>query len=933
MMKYKSIAFLAILSFLSFETATAYVYFFTNEGAKQHWDPEDQPIPFSINQFGTEDISTFGNLENAIRQSFYAWDDTPLAEIAFSYQGPTSLSQRGQDEVNLVIFDSQPITYNGGLFTVSDQVGPSVVGITINTFYPTSGRVIDSDIIFNDLNYTFTVTEETDISRKMIKLQDVATHEIGHLIGLDHSFLDHATMWPYAKSGQSTLSEDDIAGTSNLYPAANFYTSTDSLGGRVTDAEGNPIWGIYVSAFKAETGERKVAAITDSQGRYMIMGLEQNTAYKLKACSVDLEHLGSYISQGADHSQYIPQYYSDVYRLEDAEALTTGFGSTDFDFNLEIATILARYDDNISGYWLITSPKTPISSNHYLAMRFPVNSLPEAFNVFGMTFWNNDLHMAWPRIMLTGGTDLQPDLDNVMRDVMDYVGKEAGFSTVEWETITLNNNRALWVIFQFPNLDTIGSGEGPGIWAENVEPYHHDLFYSTDNGATFLPYIDQKIDLLLYLTISPAEVTPAPIVQFEIKQLDFGLAKVGTQKIISVPISNTGTADLHLSAFESNKPSFFTISADNDLIPAGASDTLRVKFTPLTITTPITGTVSLSTDDPTRLWIDIAVSGQGAHPAAAVGATTLDFGEVQVGSSAQKSFTVRSTGPVSLLVSNFQPSSSHFSTAVDSIEIPEADSAAVNVTFAPLAGGAISGSLTFATDDSANPLFTIALSGTGLGGAPAKDCDFTGDGKSDLADVIAFMLVARANPDDPGLDWNGDGMYTVADVLGLLLDIKGGKCSFLAAALSSGPVKTDEEWRAGLTADDIAYAERMISRMNLEQDLELELKLALYGSGGTSPGLPKAYSLAQNHPNPFNPATTITYTVPETAAAGNVSIRVYDIRGGLVRVLVDEVKSAGRYTVFWDGTDQSGRGAGSGIYLYRMKAGGSVFTRKMVLLK
>ncbi len=250
-----------------------------------------------------------------------------------------------------------------------------------------------------------------------------------------------------------------------------------------------------------------------------------------------------------------------------------------------------------------------------------------------------------------------------------------------------------------------------------------------------------------------------------------------------------------------------------------------------------------------------------------------------------------------------------------------------------MAGGAISGSLEFDTDDPANPRFTVSLSGTGLGGTPARDCDFTGDGRSDVADVIAFMLLARNIPEDPRLDWNGDGKYTIADVLGLLLDIKGGKCSFLVAALSSGPVKTDGEWRAGLSADEIAYVEQMISRMNLDQDLELELRLALYGSGGGSPGLPKAYSLAQNRPNPFNPATAISYSVPDQVATAHVAIRVYDIRGRLVRVLVNEVKSAGRYTVFWDGTDQSGRKVASGVYICRMKADGSVFTRKMVLLK
>ena len=931
-MKYKSIAFLTIISCLAFETAQAYVYFFTPDGARQHWENEGQQISYSINQYGSEDIESFESLEYAINQSFIAWQSVPLSTVSFFYQGETELSQRSADNTNLVIFDSQPIAYNGGLFTVSDQVGPTVIGIAINNFYSESGEIIDSDIIFNDLEYTFTVTQETDLSQKRIKLQDVATHEIGHLLGLDHTFIEQGTMFPFARSGQSTLSADDSAGVASLYPSEDFYYLTDSLGGTVTDTAGNPIWGIYVSAFKAGTDEEKIAAITGSQGRYTIMGLEQNTAYKIKARSVDLVHLGSYIKQSGDPNHYIPKYYDDVYRLADAEPVTTGFGSTGFDFSMEMATTISRYEEDFPTIWITTVPVQTITSSHYLAVRFPASSLPPAFNVFGTTFWNNDLHMTWPSITLTGGTDTSPDLDNILGRVTDYIGQERDYSTVEWETATLTNNRTLWVVFQLPDLQVKGAGEGPAIGCEQVEPYRNDLFYSTDNGQTFNPHTSANYDPLMKLTVRLAETSPQPVVQFEITQLDFGFAKVNSEKILSVPISNTGTADLNLSEFESSKLNYFTITADHTLIPAGATDTLRIRFTPLTTTTKITGTVLLSTDDPTQPSITISVSGQGAHPAAAVGATALDFGEVEVGSSAQKSLAVRSTGQVSLLVTDFQFDSIHFSLAVDSIEIPAGDSAVVNVTFAPKAGGAFSDNLYFSTDDPANPGFTVALSGTGLGDA-AKDCDFTGDGKSDATDIIAFLLIARNTPQDTRLDWNGDGKYTIADVLGLLLDLKGGRCSSTAVAFSASQPTIDTEWRAGLTADEIAYLERMISLISPDQQTEQELRLALYGPGSGSAELPKAYSLAQNNPNPFNPSTAISYSVPEGVADRHVSIRIYDIRGRLVRVLVDGFKSAGTYTVFWHGTDQSAGKVASGVYIYRMKAGGSVFTRKMVLLK
>jgi hypothetical protein len=93
---------------------------------------------------------------------------------------------------------------------------------------------------------------------------------------------------------------------------------------------------------------------------------------------------------------------------------------------------------------------------------------------------------------------------------------------------------------------------------------------------------------------------------------------------------------------------------------------------------------------------------------------------------------------------------------------------------------------------------------------------------------------------------------------------------------------------------------------------------------------PPADRLAQNRPNPFNPVTTISY---EIATAGRVSIRVYDVTGRLVRVLLDDVRSAGPHAVEWDGRDERGRPTASGVYFYKLTTKDFTKTRKMVLLK
>jgi len=95
--------------------------------------------------------------------------------------------------------------------------------------------------------------------------------------------------------------------------------------------------------------------------------------------------------------------------------------------------------------------------------------------------------------------------------------------------------------------------------------------------------------------------------------------------------------------------------------------------------------------------------------------------------------------------------------------------------------------------------------------------------------------------------------------------------------------------------------------------------------------LPDDYRLDANYPNPFNPTTTISFTLPLDKS---VSVKVYDISGRLVKSLVDnQFLSKGTHQVTWDATDVSGAQVSSGTYLYALEYGNFRQTRKMVLLK
>ena len=98
--------------------------------------------------------------------------------------------------------------------------------------------------------------------------------------------------------------------------------------------------------------------------------------------------------------------------------------------------------------------------------------------------------------------------------------------------------------------------------------------------------------------------------------------------------------------------------------------------------------------------------------------------------------------------------------------------------------------------------------------------------------------------------------------------------------------------------------------------------------------LPKTFQLNQNYPNPFNAGTNISYGIPDTKAQNvHVTLNIYNVNGQLVRTLVNEEKTAGFYSVHWDGLDSQARAVTSGVYFYQIKAGDYLSIKKMGMLK
>ena len=122
----------------------------------------------------------------------------------------------------------------------------------------------------------------------------------------------------------------------------------------------------------------------------------------------------------------------------------------------------------------------------------------------------------------------------------------------------------------------------------------------------------------------------------------------------------------------------------------------------------------------------------------------------------------------------------------------------------------------------------------------------------------------------------------------------------------------------------IAEARRIINAINASSLSKQSVQTI------TQSSVPHLYNLEQNYPNPFNPTTQIQFAIP---IAGNVTLKIYNSLGQLVKTLADGNMSAGYHTVTWNATDNSGNKLSSGVYFYRITAESFVQVRKMILMK
>src|SRR5260370_15532903 len=235
---------------LSVSILQAYTLWTTSNGAPLH-RTDAASIQYRVNQStaagmtnadGNVIITADSDPMKALQGAATAWSSVPTAAVNFLPLQTTSAVNDGADRQHVMVFVDTP---------ENRSIVGSALAVTVATFF-IDGRIVDADIVFNP-----TVKFSTTLAPKTFDLQSVATHEMGHALGANHSGVWSASMFygtAEQANSQSLLSEDDAAFLTSAYPGVGAAEQYGMISGTILRTTGDPVFGAFLVATDPSTG-------------------------------------------------------------------------------------------------------------------------------------------------------------------------------------------------------------------------------------------------------------------------------------------------------------------------------------------------------------------------------------------------------------------------------------------------------------------------------------------------------------------------------------------------------------------------------------------------------------------------------------------------------------------------------------------------------
>lgn len=296
---------------------------------KLSWQNE-QSIGIVINAAGSDDVAD-GSHFTALRNAIDAWNDVAGSTARLvENTSPTQQARTDwQSGIHLILFDEDD---SSGYF----PPGSGTVALT-PVSYDSGGRIVDADVLFNGSGYSFTTSGVAG----RFDVQTVAAHEIGHLLGLDHTGWAGGTMYPYVAPGlttQRSLSLDEVRGMRDAYPAQGFATISGVVR-RASDS--SAVAGAHVVARDA-SGRTAAAALANGTGTFTLEGLEPGS-YTVCANPLDQPVSNANLTSGHSVATDFEAAIGATLSLDEGEAEAYGVFLVDDD----VALALGRNSDTL----------------------------------------------------------------------------------------------------------------------------------------------------------------------------------------------------------------------------------------------------------------------------------------------------------------------------------------------------------------------------------------------------------------------------------------------------------------------------------------------------------------------------------------------------------------------------------------------------------